>query len=125
MKYASLLDMIGNTPLVDISVLSPNPRVEIWAKLEGQNPSGSVKDRIARYMVEDAERTGRLQPGQTIIERTSGDTRIALAMIVRLRGYPVKVVMPDAVSEERILLLEAFGAEIIYSEGALGTNGSV
>jgi cysteine synthase B len=124
-KYASLLDLVGNTPLVDISPMSPNPRVEIWAKLEGQNPSGSVKDRIAKFMIEDAERSGRLKPGQTILEPTSGNTGIALALIGRLRGYPVKVVMPDAVSEERVLLLEAFGAEIIYSEGALGTNGSV
>ena len=125
MKYASVLELVGNTPLVDISVLSPNPRVEIWAKLEGQNPSGSVKDRIAKFMVEDAERTGRLRPGQTMIEPTSGNTGIALAMIGRLRGYPVKVVMPDAVSSERVQLLEAFGAEIIFSDGALGTNGSV
>ena len=125
MKYASLLDLIGDTPLVDISVLSPNPRVEIWAKLEGQNPTGSVKDRIAKYMIEEAERTGRLHPGQTILEPTSGNTGISLAMIGRLRGYPVKVVMPDAVSAERVQLLEAFGAEIIYSAGELGTNGSV
>ncbi len=125
MKYASLIDLIGNTPLVDISVMSPNPRVEIWAKLEGQNPSGSVKDRIAKFMLDDAQRTGKLQPGQTILEPTSGNTGIALAMIGRLRGHPVKVVMPDAVSQERVLLLEAFGAEIIYSQGDLGTNGSV
>ena len=124
-KYASLLDLVGNTPLVDISVMSPNPRVEIWAKLEGQNPSGSVKDRIAKFMVEDAERSGRLKPGQMILEPTSGNTGIALALIGRLRGYPVTVVMPDAVSAERVQLLEAFGAAIIYSEGALGTNGSV
>ena len=125
MKYASVLDVIGNTPLVDISVMSPNPRVELWAKLEGQNPTGSTKDRIAKFMIEDAERTGRLRPGQTILEPTSGNTGIALAMIGQLRGYPVKVVLPDAVSEERIALLQAFGAEIIYSEGSLGTNGSV
>ena len=124
-KYASLLDRIGDTPLVDISVMSPNPRVEIWAKLEGQNPTGSVKDRIALFMILEAERSGRLQPGQTILEPTSGNTGIALAMIAQLRGYPLKVVLPDAVSEERINLLHAFGAEIIYSEGALGTNGSV
>ena len=125
MKYASVLDLIGNTPLLDISVMSPNPRVEIWAKLEGQNPTGSTKDRIAKFMIDDAERTGRLRPGQTILEPTSGNTGIALAMIGRLRGYPVKVVLPDAVSEERVALLQAFGAEIIYSEGSLGTNGSV
>ena len=125
MKYASLLDLIGNTPLVNISAMSPNPRVEIWAKLEGQNPTGSAKDRIAKFMIEDAERTGRLKPGQTILEPTSGNTGIALAMIAQLRGYPMKVVLPDAVSEERINLLRAFGAEIIYSQGDLGTNGSV
>jgi len=125
MKYASVLDLIGNTPLVDISVMSPNPRVEIWAKLEGQNPTGSVKDRIALFMINEAERSGRLKPGQTILEPTSGNTGIALAMIAQLRGYPMKVVLPDAVSEERINLLHAFGAEIIYSQGDLGTNGSV
>jgi [CysO sulfur-carrier protein]-thiocarboxylate-dependent cysteine synthase len=125
MKYASLLDLIGNTPLVDISVMSPKAGVEIWAKLEGQNPTGSVKDRIAKFMVEDAERTGRLKPGQTILEPTSGNTGISLALIGRLRGYPVKVVMPDAVSAERVQLIEAFGAEVIYSPGELGTNGSV
>ncbi len=125
MKYSSVLDMIGDTPLVDISVMSPNPRVQIWAKLEGQNPSGSVKDRIALFMITEAERSGRLLPGQTILEPTSGNTGIALAMIAQLRGYPIKVVLPDAVSEERINLLQAFGAEIIYSEGSLGTNGSV
>ena len=125
MKYASVLDLIGNTPLVDISVMSPNPRVEIWAKLEGQNPSGSVKDRIALFMIDEAERAGKLKPGQTILEPTSGNTGIALAMIGQLRGYPVKVVLPDAVSEERVYLLQAFGAEIIYSPGDLGTNGSV
>ena len=125
MKYQSVLDLIGNTPLVNISVMSPNPAVEIWAKLEGQNPTGSVKDRIAKFMIEEAERSGRLRPGQTILEPTSGNTGIALAMIAQLRGYPVKVVLPDAVSEERVLLLQAFGAEIIYSPGHLGTNGSV
>ena len=125
MLYASLLDLIGNTPLVDISAMSPNPRVSIYAKLEGQNPTGSVKDRIAKFMIEDAERSGRLKPGQTILEPTSGNTGIALAMIGRLKGHPVKVVMPDAVSVERVQLLAAFGAEIIYSDGTLGTNGSV
>ncbi|RLT42645.1 MAG: cysteine synthase family protein [Chloroflexi bacterium] len=125
MKYASVIDLIGNTPLVDISVMSPSPRVEIWAKLEGQNPTGSGKDRIALFMINEAERSGRLKPGQTILEPTSGNTGIALAMIAQLRGYPMKVVLPDAVSEERINLLHAFGAEIIYSQGDLGTNGSV
>ncbi|MPZ98357.1 MAG: pyridoxal-phosphate dependent enzyme [Dehalococcoidia bacterium] len=125
MLYRSVLDMVGETPLVEISQFSPNPDVHLYVKLEGQNPTGSVKDRIAKFMVEAAERDGRLQPGQTILEPTSGNTGIALAMIGSLRGYPVKVVMPDAVSHERIELLQAFGAEIIFSEGALGSNGAV
>jgi [CysO sulfur-carrier protein]-thiocarboxylate-dependent cysteine synthase len=125
MRYASLLEMVGNTPLVEISAFSPNPAVRIWAKLEGQNPTGSVKDRIAKFMVEAAEADGRLKPGQTILEPTSGNTGIALAAIGAVRGYPVKVVMPDAVSEERLELLRAFGAEIIFSPGPEGTNGSV
>ena len=125
MKYRSVVDMIGNTPLVDVSVMSPNPRVEIWAKLEGENPTGSVKDRIAKYMIEDAERSGRLKPGATILEPSSGNTGIALAMIGGLRGYRVKIVMPDAVSRERTQLLEAYGAEIILSPGDLGSNGAV
>ncbi len=125
MVYAGVLDLVGETPLVEISELSPGPGVRLFAKLEGQNPTGSVKDRIAAYMVRAAERDGRLTPGQTILEPTSGNTGISLALIGRLRGYPVKVVMPDAVSVERVRLLEAFGAEVIYSPGELGTNGSV
>lgn len=125
MLYRSMLDMVGNTPLVEIAAFSPKPSVHIYVKLEGQNPTGSVKDRIAKFMIESAEREGRLKPGQTILEPTSGNTGIALAMIGQLRGYPVKVVMPDAVSAERVELLRAFGAEIIYSPGDLGTNGSV
>jgi len=124
-RYDSVLDLVGNTPLVEISKLSPNPAVQIFAKLEGQNPTGSVKDRIAKFMIEAAEADGLLQPGQTILEPTSGNTGIALALIATLRGYDLKVVMPDAVSQERVELLEAFGAEIIYSPGDLGTNGSV
>jgi cysteine synthase B len=125
MLYRSMLDMVGHTPLVEVAAFSPKPAVHIYVKLEGQNPTGSVKDRIAKFMVETAEREGRLKPGQTILEPTSGNTGIALAMIGQLRGYPVKVVMPDAVSNERVELLRAFGAEIIYSPGDLGTNGSV
>src|SRR5262245_30988626 len=112
MLYRSMLEMVGNTPLVEVAVLSPKPAVHIYVKLEGQNPTGAVKDRIGKFMVESAERDGRLQPGQTILEPTSGNTGIALAMIGQLRGYPVKVVMPDAVSQERVELLQAFGAEI-------------
>jgi cysteine synthase len=125
MKYGGILDRVGNTPLIDISVLSPNPQVEIWAKLEGENPTGSGKDRIAKYMINHAESEGLLQPGQTILEPSSGNTGIAISLIGTLRGYPVKVVMPDAVSIERIQLLEAFGAEIIFSPGDLGSNGAV
>ena len=131
MKANSLLDLIGNTPLVNISAMSPNPRVEIWAKLEGANPTGSVKDRIAWHMVQHAEAEGILKPGATILEPSSGNTGIALAMIGAARGYrviltmPVKIVMPDAVSPERVQLLEAFGAEIILSPGADGSNGAV
>jgi [CysO sulfur-carrier protein]-thiocarboxylate-dependent cysteine synthase len=125
MRFDSVLDLVGNTPLVEISQLSPNPKVQIYAKLEGQNPTGSVKDRIAKFMIESAEADGTLRPGQTILEPTSGNTGIALALVARLRGYRLKVVMPDAVSRERVELLEAFGAEIIYSPGDLGTNGSV
>ncbi len=125
MLFASMLDMVGHTPLVEIAALSPHPNVHLYAKLEGQNPTGSVKDRIAKFMIDAAEREGRLRPGQTILEPTSGNTGIALAMIGSLRGYPVKVVMPDAVSQERVELLRAFGAEVIFSPGHLGTNGSV
>ncbi len=125
MRFDSVLDLVGNTPLVEISQLSPNPKVQIFAKLEGHNPTGSVKDRIAKFMIESAEADGLLKPGQTILEPTSGNTGIALALVAQIRGYPLKVVMPDAVSRERIELLEAFGAEIIYSPGDLGTNGSV
>jgi [CysO sulfur-carrier protein]-thiocarboxylate-dependent cysteine synthase len=123
--YRNLLEMVGNTPLVEITEVSPNPRVRLFAKLEGQNPTGSVKDRIAKFMVEAAEREGRLRPGQVICEPTSGNTGIALAAIAAVRGYPMKAIMPDAVSQERVELLQAFGAEIIYSPGHLGTNGSV
>ncbi len=125
MKFRGILERVGDTPLVDISVLSPNKNVEIWAKLEGENPTGSAKDRIAKYMINRAEQDGSLQPGQTILEPSSGNTGIAIALIGTLRGYPVKVIMPDAVSEERIQLLEAFGAEIIFSPGDLGSNGAV
>ena len=125
MLGTSLLDLVGDTPIVEISALSSKPGVCIYAKLEGQNPTGSVKDRIAKFMVEAAESDGRLRPGQTILEPTSGNTGISLALIGGLRGYPVKVVMPDAVSEERTELLRALGAEIIYSPGELGSNGAV
>ena len=120
-----VLDMIGDTPMVDVSALSPNPRVRILAKLEGQNPGGSVKDRIAKAMVLAAEQDGTLRPGKTIIEPSSGNTGIALAMIARLRGYPIKIVMPDNVSFERRKMLEVYGAEIIDTPGSEGSNGAV
>jgi cysteine synthase B len=123
--HSSVLDLIGNTPMVDVSALSPHPGVRILVKLEGQNPAGSVKDRIAKAMVEEAEADGTLVPGRTIIEPSSGNTGIALAMIARLRGYPIKVVLPENVSVERRQMLEVFGAEIISSPGAEGSNGAV
>jgi [CysO sulfur-carrier protein]-thiocarboxylate-dependent cysteine synthase len=123
--YASVLDMIGNTPMVDVSALSPNPDVRILGKLEGQNPAGSVKDRIARQMILEAEADGTLAPGRTIIEPSSGNTGIALAMICQLRGYELKIVLPENVSIERRQLLEVFGAQIILSPGSEGSNGAV
>jgi cysteine synthase B len=123
--FGSVLDMIGNTPLVDVSVLSPNPAVRILAKMESQNPAGSVKDRIARQMILEAEADGTLTPGKTIIEPSSGNTGIALAMIARIRGYPIKILMPENVSIERRQMLEVFGAEVILTPGAEGSNGAV
>jgi cysteine synthase B len=122
---SSILDLIGNTPMVDVSALSPNPGVRIVAKLEGQNPAGSIKDRIALCMVQDAEADGTLTPGRTIIEPSSGNTGIALSMIARIRGYPIKIVMPENVSPERRQALEVWGAEIIVTPGAEGSNGAV
>ena len=121
----NVLDMIGNTPLVDVSRLSPNPDVRIIAKLESQNPFGSVKDRIAKHMIEQAEKDGRLQPGQTLIEPSSGNTGIALAAIAQLKGYPIKILMPTSVSIERRQMLEVFGAELILTPGEEGSNGAV
>jgi cysteine synthase len=123
--YASILDTIGNTPLVEVSQLSPNPAVRILAKLEGQNPGGSVKDRIARNMIETAEADGTLKPGQTILEPSSGNTGIGLAMVARIKGYKLRVVLPENVSVERRQLLEIFGAEIVLSPGSEGSNGAV
>ncbi len=125
MLYGNLIEAIGNTPLVEMPNLSPKPGVRFFAKLEGQNPTGSVKDRIAKYMIEAAEKAGELTPGRTLLEPTSGNTGISLAMICRIKGYPLKVVMPDTASAERTQLLEALGAQIVYSDGAKGTNGSI
>ncbi len=123
--HESILDLIGNTPMVDVSRLSPNPKVRILGKLEGQNPAGSVKDRIAKAMILEAEADGTLRPGATLIEPSSGNTGIALAMIAQMRGYKIKIVLPENVSIERRQLLEVFGAEIILSPGAEGSNGAV
>jgi len=124
-RYDSILDAIGNTPLVGIPRMSPRPGVRIWAKLEGQNPTGSTKDRIALKMVQVAEASGELTPDKTILEPTSGNTGIALAMVARRKGYRLTVVIPDNASGERIGLLRLFGADIVFSDGAKGTNGSI
>jgi len=124
-KHESILGLIGDTPLVGIHALSPNPDVKIYAKLEGQNPGGSAKDRIALKMVELAERDGVLHPGDTILEPSSGNTGIGLALVAKLRGYRLRVVMPDNVSIERRQLLEIFGAEIVLSPGEEGSNGGI
>ena len=123
--HADVLDLIGNTPVVDVSRLSPNPDVRIIAKLEMQNPFGSVKDRIAKRMIESAEAEGLLRPGQTILEPSSGNTGIALAAIAHIKGYPIKIMMPTSVSIERRQMLEIFGAEIILTPGEEGSNGAV
>jgi len=123
--FSSILDLIGNTPLVDVSALSPNRDVRILIKLEGQNPGGSVKDRIALSMVEDAEKEGRLSPGDILLEPSSGNTGIGLALVARVKGYHLKVVLPSNVSIERRQLLHVWGAEVIESPGSEGSNGAV
>ena len=120
-----IVEAIGNTPLVEVQRISPKPSVRIFCKLEFYNPTGSLKDRIAKYMVEEAERRRLLTPGQTIIEPTSGNTGISLAMIGRRKGYKVKVVVPENITVERRQLLELYGAEIIYSDARRGTNGAI
>jgi [CysO sulfur-carrier protein]-thiocarboxylate-dependent cysteine synthase len=124
-RYGDIIQSIGNTPLVELPRLSPKPGVRIWAKLESRNPTGSVKDRVARALIEDAEEKGAIMPGQTILEPTSGNTGISLAMICSRKGYPLKVVMPENVTPERTQLLEMYGAQIVYSEGSKGSNGAV
>ena len=116
-RHESVLGLIGDTPLVGIHDLSPNPNVKIFAKLEGQNPGGSSKDRIALKMIELAERDGTLAPGDTILEPSSGNTGIGLALVAKLRGYRLRVVLPENVSIERRQLLEIFGAEVVLSPG--------
>jgi cysteine synthase len=124
-RYDDIVQSIGNTPLVQLKRLSPKPSVKIWAKMESRNPTGSVKDRVARALIEDAEEKGAIAPGQTLLEPTSGNTGISLAMICSRRGYPLKVVMPENVTPERTQLLQMYGAEIVYSEGSKGSNGAV
>ena len=124
-RYSDIVQSIGNTPLVELRRLTPKPGVRIWAKLESRNPTGSVKDRVARSLIEDAEEKGLIRPGQTILEPTSGNTGISLAMICARKGYRLKVVMPDNVTPERTQLLKMYGAEIVYSPGAQGSNGAV
>jgi cysteine synthase len=124
-RFDDVTQLIGNTPLLDISQLSPNPRVAILAKLEGWNPGGSVQDRAALSMIEQAEKDGSLSAGQRILESSSGNTGIALAMIAKTRGYPITIVLPENVSTERRQLLETWGAEIIWSPGSEGSNGAM
>jgi cysteine synthase len=124
-RYRDILGTIGDTPLVGLPSLSPSPGVRMWAKLEGANPTGSTKDRIALAMVEAAEASGELTPDRTILEPTSGNTGISLAMVARRKGYRLTVVLPDNASEERLGLLRLFGAEIVFSDGDRGTNGSI
>ena len=122
---ASLLDLVGSTPLVGLTRLSPKPSVRLYAKLEGQNPSGSIKDRVALAMVDAAEASGELEPGRRLLEPTSGNTGIALALVARLRGYPLTCVVPANVTAERRRLLALYGAEIVDSPGDEGSNGAV
>ena len=122
---SSVLDAVGNTPMVEVQRFNPNSRVRMLVKLEGFNPTGSVKDRVALYLIDGLEREGRLRPDSIILEPSSGNTGISLAMICRIRGYRLTVVMPDNVTRERRQLLEIYGASIINSPGALGSNGAI
>ena len=125
MAASSILELVGNTPLVELTRLSPKDGVRLYAKLEGQNPTGSIKDRVAKAMVEAAEASGELQPGRELLEPTSGNTGISLAMVARVKGYRLTCVVPENVTEERLKLLRLFGAEVILSPGAEGSNGAV
>jgi cysteine synthase B len=122
---SGILGLIGNTPLVELERLSPKPRVRLYAKLEGQNPTGSIKDRVALALIEDAEARGELERGRELLEPTSGNTGIALALVARLKGYRLTVVLPENVTEERRRLLRLYGAKIVDSPGAEGSNGAV
>src|SRR5215470_18222928 len=125
LERSAALSAVGNTPLVELPKMSPKPGVRIFAKLEEQNPTGSVKDRVALSMIEAAEISGELEPGQRILEPTSGNTGIALAMIGKVKGYPVSAVMPESATPERVELLRMYGADIVFSPGNLGSNGAV
>jgi cysteine synthase B len=122
---SSLLDLVGSTPLVELPRLSPKPGVTIYAKLEGQNPTGSIKDRVAKSMIEAAEASGELEPGRALLEPTSGNTGISLALVASLKGYPLTCVMPENATEERMRLLRLYGAEIVSSPAEEGSNGAV
>src|SRR3954452_19945758 len=124
-KYGDIVQAIGHTPLVELKRLSPKPGVRIYVQLEGTNPTGSVKDRVARSRIGEREGSGATQPGQTILEPTSGNTGISLAMLCSRKGYPLKVVMPENVTPERTQLLQMYGAEIVYSPGRSGAGGAV
>ncbi len=124
-RFGNVLEMIGNTPIVPIRRMNPNPRVEIWAKVEGCNPGGSIKDRIALSMIEDAEASGRLKPGMTLLEATSGNTGIGLALVSAVKGYKLLLTMSEAVSTERRKILSAFGAEFLLTDGKMGTDGAI
>jgi cysteine synthase/molybdopterin converting factor small subunit len=121
----SLLDLVGNTPLVELPRLTPNESVKIYAKLEGQNPTGSAKDRVAKAMIETAEASGELEPGRELLEPTSGNTGIALAMVAKIKGYPLTCVLPENATDERIRLLRLYGADIVFSPASEGSNGAV
>ncbi len=121
----NLLSLVGNTPLVELRRLSPKPSVRLYAKLEGQNPTGSIKDRVAKAMIEAAEATGELEPGRRLLEPTSGNTGISLALVAKLKGYPLTCVMPENATEERIRVLRLYGADIVFSPAEEGSNGAV
>ena len=124
-SHADLVASIGNTPMVELARLSPSPRIRLWAKLELANPTGSVKDRVAKAMLEGAIASGALRPGQTVLEPSSGNTGISLALLGARLGHPVRIVMPDNTTAERSQLLHLYGAEVIYSPGAEGSNGAI
>ena len=125
MLLDNMMGLVGNTPLVGISSFSPNPNVRIWAKLEGQNPTGSVKDRVAKAMIEKAEAEGLLTRDKVLLEPTSGNTGISLAFLARQKGYRLVCVMPETASKERAQMIKMFGADIVFSDGIEGSNGAI